>query len=93
MSETYNDGKSDSIIYTSEDLKEALTALAEKIVSNQSSMHSMLLLDHLLRLPNASQLFTPDLMEQARDLWKKIESTGLQIAQPPFLFGPPVTLS
>jgi hypothetical protein len=73
--------------YSREDVQSILDNVASKIVeSNTPYMHSMLLLDHLLRSPNAHEIFDKDLKDQARDLWLKVKSTGLQLSDPPFLF-------
>lgn len=72
---------------TKESVRSTLETLARSVVGSQSSyMHSMILLDSLLRLPNARELFDEDLKEQARDIWLKIKSTGLQLNDPPLLF-------
>ena len=72
---------------TKEGVRNTLESVARSVVGTQSSyMHSMILLDNLFRLPNARELFDDDLKEQARDLWLKIKSTGLQLNDPPLLF-------
>jgi len=72
---------------TKESIRDSLELVARSVVGTQSSyMHSMILLDNLFRLPNARELFDEDLKEQAKDLWKKIKSTGLQLNDPPLLF-------
>ena len=70
-----------------EGIRNTLESVARSVVGTQSSyMHSMILLDNLCRLPNARELFDDDLKEQAKDLWLKIKSTGLQLNDPPLLF-------
>ena len=72
---------------TKEGIRSTLESVAMSVVGTQSSyMHSMILLDNLFRLPNARELFDDDLKEQAKDLWLKIKSTGLQLNDPPLLF-------
>ncbi len=72
---------------TRESISKALDSVARSVVGTQSSyMHSMILLDNIFRLPNARELFDDDLKEQAKDLWLKIKSTGLQLNDPPLLF-------
>ncbi len=74
-------------ITTREELQQTLESIARSVVGSHSTyMHSMILLDHLLRLPNAREIFDEDSKEQARDLWLKIKSTGLQLNDPPLLF-------
>ena len=75
-------------IYTREEVQEALSSIAQQVVGSQTAyLHSMVLLNQLLRLPNAVELFDADLKSQARDLWVKIKSSGLQLADPPLLAG------
>jgi hypothetical protein len=70
-----------------EELQKTLEIIASSVVSSQSSyIQSMILLDHMLRLPNAREIFDSELKEQARDLWVKMKSTGLQLNDPPILF-------
>ena len=77
-------------VYTREEIVVYLTEIAKKVLDTKSSyLHSMLALNELLRLPNAGELFTGDLKDQARDLWLKLKSTGIQINDPPILFGLP----
>lgn len=67
-----------------------LTDIAKKILDTKSSnLHSMLALNDLLRQPNANELFTGELKDQAKDIWLKLKSTGLQVNDPPILFGLP----
>jgi hypothetical protein len=74
-------------IYTRSEVREILDAIAHKIIeSNTVYMHSMLLINKLLRLPNAREIFDADLKQLARDLWIKMKSTGLQLNDPPLLF-------
>ena len=76
--------------YTRAEVQGILDEIAKKFVASGSAyMHSMLLLNHILRLPNAAELFDDGLKEQARDLWLKVKSTGLQLTDPPLLFGLP----
>ena len=70
-----------------EELQKTLEIIASSVVTSQSSyIQSMILLDHMLRLPNAREIFDAELKEQARDLWVKMKSTGLQLNDPPILF-------
>ena len=70
--------------------KEVTAFLAEienQIVdSDQNYLHSMLALNEVLRQPNAHKVLDKGLKEQARDLWLKIKSTGLELEDPPILF-------
>lgn len=74
-------------IYSKKDVEDALVTIAKKVVESHAGfVHSMIFLDHLLRLPNARDLFDKDLKNQARDLWLKVKSAGFQLNDPPILF-------
>lgn len=77
-------------VYTRDDVVETLQVVEKKIVESHSSyIHSMLVLNNLLRQPNAHEIFDDELKERARDLWAKVSLTGMQITNPPLLFGQP----
>ena len=74
--------------YTKEELKTFVAEVARRIVeSNASYMHSMLALNHILRLPNAQDILDDDLKDELRDIWIKLKSMGLQLTDPPLLVG------
>lgn len=76
--------------YTRKEVAGFIAEISKKIVdSNTAFFHSMITLNTLLRLPNAEEIFDEELKEQARDLWLKLKSTGLQLTDPPLLFGVP----
>ncbi len=73
--------------YTREDIVAFLNEISQNIVASSSSyFHSMLALNTLLRLPHARTVFDKELVDQARDLWVKLRSTGLHLTDPPLLF-------
>jgi len=73
-----------------EEVAAFLGDIATKIVeSDRSFIHSAIALNQILRVPNAHEIFDEDLKQQARDLWLKIKSTGLQLTDPPLIFGTP----
>jgi len=77
-------------IRTKKELAEFLEKIAENVIDQDKSyIHSMLALDRVFRQPNAEKLLDENLKEQARDLWLQIKSTGIQITDPPILFGIP----
>ena len=76
--------------YTKKEVSALLSEIAENVVtSDKNYLHSMLALDHIMRLPNAAELIDKDLKQQARDLWVKVKASGLQLEDPPLLFGVP----
>ncbi len=77
-------------LYTREDVKRFVSDISKRILeSNSGYLHSLITLNTLLRLPNAEDLLDVELKNQLRDLWTKLKSTGLQITDPPILFGVP----
>ena len=80
--------------YTREEVRETLDEIAKRMAeSRTASMHAMLTLTHLLRLSNAAALFDEALTKQAKDLWLKVKAAGVQLSDPPLLFGAPEPLS
>jgi hypothetical protein len=42
-----------------------------------------------MTIDNVGELFDEDLKAQAKDIWVKLKSTGVQLSDPPFMFGAP----
>ena len=71
-----------------EDLVAYLNDISQKVLETDSStMHSMIALDQILRLPNIDKLLDDELKAQAKDLWTKLKLSGLNINDAPILFG------
>ncbi len=76
--------------YSRKELEAFIAEISSKVVgSSNAYMHSLLAINHLLRASNAEELLDAELKEQLRDLWVKLKSNGLQLADPPLLFGIP----
>ena len=76
--------------WTKKDVQAFLDEMSKQISEGKSAyVHSMLALNRVITLPNANELFTEDLKAQAKELWLKVKATGLQLGEPPFLFGQP----
>lgn len=76
--------------YSRKELEAFIAEISSKVVgSSNAYMHSLLAINHLLRASNAEELLDTELKEQLRDLWVKLKSNGLQLADPPLLFGIP----
>lgn len=79
--------------YNREQFASYLNEIAKNIITSDATyMHSMLALNHLLRRPEAESVLDADLKNQARDIWLKVKSCGLQLVDPPLLFGSSVAL-
>lgn len=76
--------------YTREEVAEFLRNLSGKPLDRDGLyLHCLIGLNHLLSLPNVNELFDEELKTEARDLWKKIKARGLELVDPPLLFGQP----
>lgn len=85
-----NENVDNQKVYTREEVQAFLDDIGEKVIaSNEGYIHSVVALNQLLRLPNAEELFDDDLKAQMRDLWIKLKSLGIQLNDPPLLFGLP----
>ena len=77
-------------VSTKKDVQDILESVSRRLMeSHTSHLHSILMLNTVLRLPNASELLDEKLKAQAKDLWTKLKGTGLQLVDPPLLFGLP----
>ena len=76
--------------YTKEEFSSYILEIKEKLVADKgSSLHAMLALNELLRLPNAKELFVGEAKDNAVDVWKKLSELGYSLYNPPILFGTP----
>ena len=76
--------------YTRAEIQAFLADIAERVVdSDPAILHSVIALNHLLRQPEAKELFDDDIREQLADLWLKIKASGLHLDNPPLLFEAP----
>ncbi len=73
-----------------EEVKSFLLDIETKVINAEGAhMHSVIALDQLLRLPNIESIMDQELKDQMHDLWVKLKSHGIQLADPPLLFGLP----
>lgn len=63
----------------------------EKMVAARSGadMASLIALNELLSHPQAHQIFDDELKSQVKDLWISLKSYGVEVDDPPLLFGLP----
>jgi hypothetical protein len=74
--------------FTKQEVKAFLADVSEQIESSQGNyLHSILALNEVVRQPNAEKLFDQTMKRQAVEIWTKIKSAGLELNDPPFLFG------
>ncbi len=73
-----------------DEVRSYLAELEKRVIDSEGAyLHSILALNHLLRLPNAAELIDDKMKAQMKDLWLKLKSTGIKLADPPLLFGLP----
>src|SRR5262245_46879872 len=75
-------------IYTKREIQTFIGEISKRVLEpNTSHLHSVLAINHLLRQANMPELLDNDLRAQLKDLWIKLKSTGMQLNDPPLLFG------
>ncbi|MCC6220745.1 MAG: hypothetical protein IT291_05845 [Deltaproteobacteria bacterium] len=75
---------------TREDVAEFIAEIAARVAENKvPSLHTMLALDRLLRIPNSVEIFDDELKNKAKELWHHIKAIGAELQDPPLLFGAP----
>ena len=78
-------------VYTKTEIEAFVAEIGRKVVdTNPAYLHSMLALNHILRQPNLKEQLDDELLEQLKDIWLKLKTTGLLLQDPPVLFGIPV---
>lgn len=81
---------SETKVYTKKELQAFISDVSAQVVDhNLPSIHTMLALDHALRIANVRDILDEEMKSQARDLWTKVKSSGLHLSDPPLLFGYP----
>lgn len=79
---------------TKDQIKSYLVDIESKIINAEGAhMHSVIALNQILRLPNIESVVDKELKDQMRDLWVKLKSHGIQLSDPPLLFGLPSDFS
>ena len=73
---------------TRADVQAVLDSIAAHVVDGTiPPMHSMVMLNTVIGQTNAESLFDEELKTQARDLWTNLKASGLELIDPPLLFG------
>jgi hypothetical protein len=76
--------------YSKEEVKSYLADIERKLVESSGAyMHSLVALNEILRHPDVPAILDQELKSQLQDIWIKLKSTGIQLADPPLLFGLP----
>jgi hypothetical protein len=76
--------------YTKKEIKAYIADLEEKVVNTSGAhLHSLVAINEILRSPGIDGLLDEGMKGQLRDLWIKLSSAGVQLLEPPVLFGLP----
>lgn len=88
--EKIHNGQGKERLYTKQEIENFVAEISRQVVGSSTAyMHAMLALNHILRQSNAEEFLDHDVKEQIKDLWIKLKSMGLQLNDPPILFGAP----
>ena len=83
-------GKSEAAKITKQQVKAYLADIEKKVIDREGAdMASLVAINDLLNLPNAQDLLDDQLRTQLKDLWIKLKAGGIQVDDPPLLFGLP----
>lgn len=73
---------------TPAEVKKFLTSLRDRMAEQTAApIFAVSALNHLLNLPKIYQLLDNESKEVARDVWLRLKQSGLQLRNPPILFG------
>lgn len=73
---------------TKEDLKVFLLNVRDKMMDEQAAaVYAMSALNYVLTVDNVYGLLDNENKELARDIWLRLKQSGLQLKNPPLLFG------
>ncbi|NMC63482.1 MAG: hypothetical protein GYA55_09995 [SAR324 cluster bacterium] len=75
-------------INSKEDLKHFLSMIVEKMDMEQAApVYILTLMNHIMTQPNIYELLDEDNKEMARAIWLRMKQQGMQLRNPPMLFG------
>ena len=70
------------------ELKNFLIGIRDKMTEEQSSpIYSVVAMNHVMNTPELCDFMDDEIKEIARDIWLRIKQSGLQLRNPPMLFG------
>lgn len=82
------DGETFGEISSKADLKTFLLNVRDKMAENAAPpIYAVSAVNHALQLPDIYNLLDNDNKEIARDIWLRLKQSGLQLRNPPMLFG------
>jgi len=79
---------------TKESLAEYIQDISQKSLTPEESLiHCVISLNQILADEETSALLNEDMKSQLREIWLKLKSAGIQLVDPPALFGLPEDFS
>ncbi|MDR2338406.1 MAG: hypothetical protein LBE20_07205 [Deltaproteobacteria bacterium] len=86
-----NENNQQTIGYDSaQKIEELITEIETKLAeSDDITMHTMLIINHLLRDSQTPKFLTEDSKQRIKNIWDKISLSGLELNKPPLIFGAP----
>lgn len=89
VKEVKDEVKVDAEPTSAADLKTFLTAVRDKMTDDVAPpIYVLSALNHVMNLPKIYELLDNDNKEIARDIWLRLKQAGVQVKNPPLLFGP-----
>lgn len=71
-------------------LQEYINDISERtLLADESKLHSVIALNQILSQSSMVELMDDGMKDQLRDIWSRIKSAGIQLVDPPLLFGLP----
>ncbi len=73
---------------TQQDLKTFLTQVRQKMIEEASPpIYTLAAINLVLNRADIYELMTPESEEIAKDIWTRLKNRGIQVRNPPLLFG------
>ena len=80
----------DEVSFTKEEVMAFVKDIELKLVGGTAAnLHSVVAINRIMRASNINELLDSDLKERIKDIWIKLKSTGIQLLDPPIIFGLP----
>lgn len=80
----------EQVQFTKEQVVAFIKEIELKLIGNAgANLHSVVGLNRILRASNINQILDNELKERVKDIWIKLKSTGVQLIDPPIVFGLP----
>ena len=77
-------------IGSKKELREYVAEIEKRVVEKQGAdIAALVAINQILRMPNAAELIDGELKGQIKDLWIKLKASGVNVEDPPMLFGLP----